>query len=246
MRTTRVLEVLPDLADLIDPDELPAATQRSAATVAVLPRGRWRPPTASDGTLGFLVLEGLLIRTTLICDWHSTELLGPGDPISGCDLAEDRAGLGSETRWKVVGPVALAVLDRRWHERLARWPQVQSALRDRCVQRTNSMAVRLALAQVRRLSMRVWLVLWHLAVRWGRADEHGVLLPLDLSHQTLAELVCAQRPSVTRALGELTREGIVVARDGGGWVLRGTPPAELRDLAPAWPARTAPALAQAS
>ena len=56
----------------------------------------------------------------------------------------------------------------------------------------------------------------------------GVVVPLPLSHQRLADLVGAQRQSVTTAMGGLTRAGAVSRRDDGHWVLHGEPPEELR------------------
>jgi CRP-like cAMP-binding protein len=53
-------------------------------------------------------------------------------------------------------------------------------------------------------------------------------VPLPLSHQRLADLVGAHRPSVTSAMGELVRSGAVSRRDDRAWVLHGSPPAELR------------------
>jgi CRP-like cAMP-binding protein len=57
----------------------------------------------------------------------------------------------------------------------------------------------------------------------------GVVVPLPLSHQRLADLVGAHRPSVTTAMGDLTRSGAISRRDSGEWVLHGTPPEQLRN-----------------
>jgi hypothetical protein len=51
-----------------------------------------------------------------------------------------------------------------------------------------------------------------------------VVLPLALTHGWLANLVGAQRPSVTTALGHLTSAGRVERLDDGSWLLRGGPP----------------------
>jgi CRP-like cAMP-binding protein len=75
---------------------------------------------------------------------------------------------------------------------------------------------------------RLLLTLWHLAERWGRVGADGIGVPLPLSHQRLADLVGAHRPSVTTAMGELVRSGAVSRRDDGTWILHGPPPAELR------------------
>jgi CRP/FNR family cyclic AMP-dependent transcriptional regulator len=72
------------------------------------------------------------------------------------------------------------------------------------------------------------LTLWHLAERWGRVHTDGIVVPLPLRHQRLADLVGAQRQSVTTAMGSLTRNGSISRRRDGNWVLHGDPPAELR------------------
>jgi DNA-binding IclR family transcriptional regulator len=70
----------------------------------------------------------------------------------------------------------------------------------------------------------VHLLLWHLADRFRRSHPEGVVLPLPLSHELLAQLVGAQRPSVSRALKELERAGVVARRPDGSWWLGGEPP----------------------
>jgi CRP-like cAMP-binding protein len=73
------------------------------------------------------------------------------------------------------------------------------------------------------------MLLWHLAGRWGRVRSEGTVVPLRLTHTVLSELVAARRPTVTSALSELTRKGVVRPfRDA--WLLYGDPPAELLGL----------------
>ena len=57
----------------------------------------------------------------------------------------------------------------------------------------------------------------------------GTLLPVRLTHAVLADLVAARRPTVTSALSELTRLGVVRFTDDG-WLLAGEPPGELLDV----------------
>jgi CRP/FNR family transcriptional regulator, cyclic AMP receptor protein len=56
----------------------------------------------------------------------------------------------------------------------------------------------------------------------------GIVVNLPLAHQRLADLIGAHRPSVTSAIGELTRSGLVSRRDDGIWILHGAPPEKLR------------------
>jgi hypothetical protein len=56
-----------------------------------------------------------------------------------------------------------------------------------------------------------------------RSDS--TLLPLRLTHAVLADLVAARRPTVTSALSDLARKGVVRAA-GDNWLLYGEPPGE--------------------
>ena len=54
-------------------------------------------------------------------------------------------------------------------------------------------------------------------------------LPITVTHETLARLVGARRPSVTTALGRLSRLGMV-DRVRGGWILHGDAAEQLARL----------------
>ena len=66
--------------------------------------------------------------------------------------------------------------------------------------------------------------LWELAGRWGHVAPDGVHLSLRLTHEGLAHLVGARRPSVTSALSELQEQGRLTPDGPGRWILRGDPP----------------------
>ena len=128
----------------------------------------------------------------------------------------------------VLEPTQLAVLDHGLVTRMNPWPQLGLELFARGTRRAHSLAVALAIAHHQRVEDRLMLTLWHLAERWGKVGPEGILVPLPLSHQRLADLVGAHRPSVTTAMGALTRSGAVSRRDDGVWMLHGAPPSELR------------------
>jgi CRP-like cAMP-binding protein len=90
----------------------------------------------------------------------------------------------------------------------------------------------MAIVQKPRVDMRLHMLFWHMAGRWGRVRSDGVILPLTLTHNVLAELVAARRPTVTSALSELAKRELVRPADSG-WLLSGNPPGELLELAPA-------------
>jgi CRP-like cAMP-binding protein len=112
--------------------------------------------------------------------------------------------------------------------RISPWPQLGVELFSRGLRRAHHLAVALAIAHHQRIDDRLLLTLWHLAERWGRVTVEGIVVPLPLGHQRLADLVGAHRPSVTTAMGDLARAGLVSRREDGDWVLHGGPPEQLR------------------
>ena len=55
-------------------------------------------------------------------------------------------------------------------------------------------------------------------------------MPVHLTHQLLASLISAQRPTVTSALANLTERGLISRSADGRVVLHGEPPTEFRHL----------------
>jgi CRP-like cAMP-binding protein len=84
----------------------------------------------------------------------------------------------------------------------------------------------MAIVHHARVDVRLRMLFWHLASRFGRVRGDGVFVPLRLTHALLAELVAARRPTVTSALSALAKEGSVRSLDDG-WLLSGDPPGEL-------------------
>jgi CRP-like cAMP-binding protein len=58
----------------------------------------------------------------------------------------------------------------------------------------------------------------------------GVQLSVPLTHELLARIVGARRPTVTSALRNLRADGLVTRGPGGSWLLHGEPPGRLHDL----------------
>jgi CRP/FNR family cyclic AMP-dependent transcriptional regulator len=95
------------------------------------------------------------------------------------------------------------------------------------VNRAHSLAIALAVSHLRRVDTRLLVIMWYLADRWGRVRPDGVLVPLKLTHETLARLVGAQRPSVTTALRQLSDDGRLQRTADRSWLLTGDPPTSL-------------------
>ncbi len=228
----------PDLADCVGTEELVRARRDGLAAVRRLSPGPWDVRTALEPDIhhrGFLVVDGLLSREVDVLGRGCVELLGPGDVMRPWSWDDEGSHVQAEVGWTVLEPTSLAVLDRALVERLVPFPAIGVELFTRGTRRAHALAVSLAIAHHQRVDDRLLLSLWHLAERWGRVGVDGVALVLPLGHQRLADLVGASRPSVTTALGELARAGIVLRRADGAWLLPGDPPEQLRNhrLAPA-------------
>ena len=223
----RVFDRDPDL--LQDISEPAASILRSQlATRRIrLSVGPWQPPTDGPdvaGHLGLLVIDGMLVRTLELAGRECSEIVGPGDllrPWDGEDLGDSIPAL---CRWRVLAPTTLASLDAGFAARTARWPTIAAALLARSARRCRSLVHQATIAHVRSADARVLLVLWHLADRWGRMTPRGVVVPVPLTHQLLAELTCLQRPTVSSSLGQLAQRGQLSRGPGSGWILHGEPP----------------------
>jgi CRP-like cAMP-binding protein len=181
------------------------------------------------GGIGLLVLEGLLIRRVGVDDRYGAELLGEGDLLRPWQ-GEDGAGtINPSTGWRVLEAARLAVLDEHAARVMAAYPQLTGALVARAVGRSRNLALNMAIIHQARVNVRLLMLLWHLADRWGRVRSEGVALPLRLTHSVLADLVAARRPTVTSSLTELARQELVEPLNRG-WLLRGEPPGELLEL----------------
>jgi CRP-like cAMP-binding protein len=229
LRLCHVLREDPELAEAIPAARRQRAIQECTAAEMYLPAGR-APNGASGATgLGVLVLDGFLVRRVGIDGRFGAELLGEGDVLRPSQGDLDSPMLPLETRWLVPESTRLAVLDDEFVQRLARYPELASAIVERAMQRSRNLAVNMAIVHQARVDVRLRMLLWHLAGRWGRVRSDGTVLPLRLTHTLLADLVAARRPTVTSALTELTRRGLVRS-NGDSWVLFGEAPVELLDI----------------
>jgi CRP/FNR family transcriptional regulator, cyclic AMP receptor protein len=221
-----------DLAALLDDAARERARRDALTRVRRLSPGVWDAEAAVESGIhhrGFLVVDGLLSREVDVLGRRCVELIGPGDVLRPWRWDEDGSHVRAEVGWLVLEPTRLAVLDNGLVARMVPWPELGVELFARGTRRAHHLAVALAIAHHQRVDDRVLLTLWHVAERWGRVGRDGIVVDLPLSHQRLADLVGAHRPSVTSALGELAKSGALSRRESGEWLLHGAPPEQLRN-----------------
>lgn len=233
-----LLALDPDLGRGLDA----ALTQRAQALtvhVARVPAGDWSPALAGGpGALGVLIVDGLVVRETACAESLSAELLGPGDVVRPWSQG-DGSLVASATAWFVPEGARIAILDARLTAGLAQWPSIATELFARAERRAHTQSVLRATSQLRRLDHRTLLYLWQVGERLGRVTPAGVALRLPLTHERIAALVGAHRPSFTTALSKLERAGLLQRGDDYELVLTAAAREAVADLAATEPALAA-------
>jgi len=229
-----LFEVDPDLIQHLDPAQAEEARARGVAAALNLRPGErdpWRGIGDSDGHLGLLVIDGLLTRSLELLGRTTMELIGGGDVLRPWDDSIQHTSVRLTVSWTVHLPTQVALLDQRFARRIAPWPEITAAFVTRSTRRTQWLEHHLAILENPRVDVRLLLLFWQLADRWGRVGPNGVTVPLPLTHKTLGRLVRAQRPSVTASLQALSELGLLTRRrSDNAWILHGDPRAQLRIL----------------
>jgi CRP/FNR family cyclic AMP-dependent transcriptional regulator len=226
-----VLREDPELAEAVEPERRERAIEACVTREARIPVGTWerrRSGLLEDG-IGLLVLEGLLIHRVGINGRFGAELLGEGDVLRPWHDEAEASTLPLTIDWMVIEPARVAVLDERFSRQLAHYPRLAARLFARAVLRSRHLVVNMAIVHQARVDVRLHMLFWHLAGRWGKVRTDGIVVPLRLTHTVLSDLVAARRPTVTSALSDLARRGDVHVVDEG-WLLSGDPPGELQDV----------------
>jgi CRP/FNR family transcriptional regulator, cyclic AMP receptor protein len=214
-----------------------------------LDRGPWDAPANGVGDfatcLGLLVLDGLLLHSITVGNGPRSELVGAGDVIRPWEHEDEAASVPFVSRWEVIQSTRIAVLDARFIALACQWPELMSAVIGRATRRSRWLALQLAVAKLRRVDDRLMLFFWHMADRWGRVRPDGVVVPLPVTHDVLAQLIGVQRPTVTSAVRRLSDAGLVNRQPDRTWLLRPEPPS-LADVGRNGAASTKRTPAQAS
>jgi CRP/FNR family transcriptional regulator, cyclic AMP receptor protein len=221
LRAASLFDIDPELGDLLDARQLAEARPRSVVAVADLPAGPWAPAalqTLSARAFAVMVVDGLVLRELLLVGSTATELLGPTDIAQHADTAED-ALLQTTVRWSVPQAARIVVLDDRLLVIMRTWPAVGRVLLERFAHREVRLSTHRAIAQLPRVDQRLLAYFGHVSERWGRVAPAGVIIPLQLTHETLGRLIGARRPTVSLALKDLATDNLLERRGDGSWLL---------------------------
>lgn len=218
-----LLDADPDLGVGLPDGQHDAARHRTVSAVIELEGPAWDPVEISEaaeaGWLGLFVIEGLMIRRVRVGRRAACELFGPSDLIRPWDTDGEYEPLPISVDWLVLKRTRLAVLDTAFALRIAPWPSIISRIVSRVAQRGRYLALTQAVTHLPRAYARLLILFWLLAERWGKVSPDGVHVTLPLTHEVLAMLVGAHRPTVTIALQRLTRAGLLIRERPDRWLL---------------------------
>jgi CRP-like cAMP-binding protein len=227
-----LLELAPWLGSALDPGDFEVVKRHLIVARQEFPVGAWDEPV--EAAVGLLILRGRIARNLCVDDVpaHGIEILGEGDLLRPWSFRGETASVPSRVEWTVMATLEVAVLDANYLAAISHWPALAVSLLDLSVERTRTLAYFLTARQVSRLEGRVLLTLWHLADRWGKVTPEGVVLTLPkLTHEMIARMVAARRPSVTSGIRRLRELGLVEVQNGGEWILHGDPIDSLHKVA---------------
>jgi CRP-like cAMP-binding protein len=182
--------------------------------------------------IGLLLLDGLMVRTLQLGRVSSSEVVGPSDIIRPWETEMIPSLVPTLSSWRVLEPVEIALLDGRVTALVGRWPELSAAVAGRFLRRARSLAYLMAAQHFVRVEDRLLATLWHLASMWGKVTPRGTLVPFRLTHEMLAGIIGAQRPTTTSSIRSLTEQGRIARDNGRRYLLLGDPPDWFREPVP--------------
>jgi CRP/FNR family cyclic AMP-dependent transcriptional regulator len=167
----------------------------------------------------FLIVDGVVIKETVLHRRAALELLGAGDVLAPPLTAVRQIESRSLSRYLARGPVSLAALETQFRLAVRRWPEITDFLHDRLGQQTHRASMNLAMLHLPRVEDRVTALFADLAERFGRRSGDSILVDLPLTHDLIGGLVGSRRPTVSLALNKLSADGTLERHEGNRWTL---------------------------
>lgn len=217
-----LLDADPDLGSELTAEELAAARRQVIVPAIAFASGPWRvsdltdAPGVTGDVHGFLVLEGAVTIDLSIARFTSTRLITPFELVLLDGWDDDSIPL----RWgaTVLEPALLAVFDARLRTIAQRWPALVTTILQRGAQQLRHAQLQQGISQLPRVEDRLLALMWSIADRRGVARTDGVWVHLPVTHETLAQMIGARRPTVSLGLRALRESGLM-RPDGNGWLL---------------------------
>lgn len=164
-----------------------------------------------------------MVRRLYLGPFVSADLVGPGDIIRPLGRRAAPGVLHGVPEWRVLEDATVTLLDERITHAMGDWPEFPTMSSARFIRRARSLAYLMAMHSFtssrpparRALAPRR---------RVGQGHPPGIRVPFRLTHEMLAEIVGARRPSVTGALRALARQELIARDDHRCFLVCGDPP----------------------
>jgi CRP-like cAMP-binding protein len=166
--------------------------------------------------LGFLVLSGVVTLELSVLGRSCVRLIAPRDLILLDGLPTQ--ALPMDWGWSARVPTVVTVFDDRLLVIGQRWPRLLSAVLERAAHQTRQTLLQQAISQLPRVEDRLRALFWVIAERQGVVRSDGVFVPLEITHEVIAQMIGGRRPTVSLGLTRLAEQGLMRATDGG-WLL---------------------------
>ena len=207
----------PELGRSLSQSQRGEARRELIAQTTLLRPGDSGAELSRPGLFAALIVEGALGRQVQTDRGRTLEILVKGDLLR--PWQEDSRWI-TESQINPLVETRIAMLNRYALDSLCKFPLLIEALLERAFRRVRGAATQAAFESRAGMDQRVLFSLWHLADRCGEpADGDGAMIPLPLTHQMIADLVGAQRTSVSAAISRLATAGMLSRTEGRGWVL---------------------------
>ena len=158
-----------------------------------------------------LVVDGLLLRRVARRRPACRRAARPGRCAAAVAARRRASTLELEWTWRVVAPTRLAILDARWTGRAAAYPQIGAELTGRALARSLRLVIAMAIAQQPKLDLRLWMLFWELADRYGKVHADGIHLELPADARG-AQPSRRRPPAVGLGRADAPRPGRAAAR----------------------------------
>jgi CRP/FNR family transcriptional regulator, cyclic AMP receptor protein len=221
VKTANLAAVLPEILASV-PTEDRVLAERSLIVPLVSARNEGLADVISTqipGAFDFLIVEGVVLKETILARRSALELLGRSDllapPLTPARQLDSRA----VSRYLAPGQASLAAVDDRVRQAARRWPGIADFLHDHLARQTHHASMHLAMLHLPRAEDRVIALFADLAERFGHVTADGIRIELPLTHEIIGGLVASRRPTVTLALQQLASNGLIVRPEGGRWIL---------------------------
>lgn len=221
-RAVRLLVAEPELGEALTEEEFEEARLQVVLPAVELSSGPLSLDALSAGPdirgdlYGFLVLRGTLMMNLHMSGRQAGRLVSTGGLVLVDGPLSD--SIPVQLEWFVVDRCQLACIDERLIRVVQRWPALMTAIMRRAAQQARYALLQQAISQLPKVEDRLLALFWSLADRQGIVRPDGIWVELTATHDTLAHLVGAQRPTVSLGLTRLTDAGLLQAQPGG-WLI---------------------------